>query len=225
LRGEPGTLAALLAEARACRACAAHLEPRPILRLHAKARILIVGQAPGVRAHETRTPWNDASGDRLRLWLGLDRETFYDETRIAIMPMGFCYPGRAPDGGDLPPRPECAPLWHRRLGALLTGIEMTLLVGGYAHAFYLGPRREASMGATVRAWRRFHPFVPLPHPSWRNNAWLARNEWFAAELLPALRRRVSELAGAPRQPARARASASASASSSRRSMSASLKPK
>lgn len=189
-------LDALLREVRACRVCAAHLPlgPRPVLRARATARLLIVGQAPGTRVHETGIPWNDPSGDRLRAWLDLGRETFYDEARIAIVPMGFCYPGRNPRGGDNPPRPECAPLWHPPLVEALPRLALTLLVGRYAQAFYLGPRRRASLTETVRAWAGYGPQVlPLPHPSWRNTAWLRNNPWFETELLPALRTRVHAL--------------------------------
>lgn len=181
----------LLARVRACRVCAAHLPlgPRPVLRAAVTARLLIVGQAPGTRVHETGIPWNDRSGDRLRDWLGFDRERFYDETRVAIMPTGFCYPGRAANGGDLPPRPECAPLWHPPLRAALPAITLTLLVGSYAQAWYLGPPRRASVTETVRAWRDYLPdFLPLPHPSWRTTRWQRDNPWFDDELLPELRR-------------------------------------
>lgn len=186
----------VLAEARACRLCAAHLPlgPRPTLRASAGARLLIVGQAPGTKVHATGIPWNDRSGDRLRDWLGLDRDTFYDETRIAIVPMGLCYPGVDAHGGDLPPRRECAPYWHPRIRPLLTGIGLTLLIGQYAQRFYLGDRRRPSMSETVAAWRDYLPdFLPLPHPSWRNTAWLRRNPWFESELVPVLRARVAEL--------------------------------
>jgi len=189
-------LAALIEEARACRVCAAHLPhgPRPVLRAAASARLLIVGQAPGSKVHATGIPWNDPSGDRLRDWLALDRETFYDEGRIAIVPMGFCYPGRDARGGDLPPRPECAPLWHPPLRATLTGVELTLLVGQYAQAHYLGRRRQSSLTETVRAWADYGPaFLPLPHPSWRNTGWLKKNPWFEADLLPELRARVRRI--------------------------------
>jgi uracil-DNA glycosylase len=189
-------LATLLREIRACRLCAASLPlgPRPVLRAKASARLLIIGQAPGTKVHETGIPWNDRSGDRLRDWLQLDRDTFYDESRIAIVPMGFCYPGVDAEGGDLPPRKECAPLWHARVMAHLPRLELTLLVGSYAQAHYLGDRRAATMTETVQAWRDHAPcFVPLPHPSWRNTAWLKRNPWFETELLPALRKRVSNL--------------------------------
>ncbi len=189
-------LAAVIAAARACRVCAAHLPlgPRPVLRAKASARLLIVGQAPGTRVHETGVPWNDASGDRLRDWLALDREAFYDESRIAIVPMGFCYPGRDARGGDNPPRPECAPLWHPRLSANLPNLGLTLLVGQYAQGYYLGARRRGNLTETVRAWADYAPrFAPLPHPSWRNTAWLKRNPWFERDLLPTLRARVHRL--------------------------------
>lgn len=187
-----GDLETLLARVRACRVCegALPLGPRPVLRARASARLLIVGQAPGTRVHATGIPWNDPSGDRLRAWLDLDRETFYDDSRIAILPIGFCYPGRDLRGGDLPPRPECAPLWHPELRRHLPRIELTLLVGSYAQAFYLGGRRETSLAETVRAFRRYLPDFPLPHPSWRNTAWLRANPWFEAELVPELRARV-----------------------------------
>ena len=165
-----------------------------MLRAQQSAQLLIVGQAPGTRVHETGVPWNDPSGDRLRSWLDLGREVFYDESRIAIVPMGFCYPGRDLRGGDRPPRPECAPLWHPPLRAALPNIELTLLVGSYAQAYYLGKRRRGSMSETVRAWQDYLPeFLPLPHPSWRNTAWLNRNSWFERDLVPELRRRVSPL--------------------------------
>ena len=186
----------LLAEVRACRICAAHLPlgPRPVVRASATARLLIVGQAPGTKVHETGIPWNDPSGDRLRAWLALDRDTFYDERRIAIIPAGFCYPGRFERGGDKPPRPECAPTWHGRLRALLPKIELTLLVGQYAQAFYLGARRKDSLTETVRKWRAHLPdFLPTPHPSWRSTNWLKRNPWFDDEVVPELRRRVAAL--------------------------------
>jgi uracil-DNA glycosylase len=189
-------LPALLREIRACRVCAAHLplEPRPVLRAKESARLLIVGQAPGTKVHDSGIPWNDRSGDRLRQWLQLDRETFYDDSRIAIVPMGFCYPGVDAHGGDLPPRQECAPLWHARVLAHLPRLELTLLVGSYAQMHYLGDRRAATMTETVQAWREHAPrFIPLPHPSWRNTAWLKRNPWFEAELLPVLRERVKNL--------------------------------
>ena len=182
----------LLVEVRACTVCRAYLEPRPVLRAAGTARLLIVGQAPGRKVHATGIPWNDPSGDRLRLWLGMDRTDFYDESRIAIIPTGLCFPGSG-KGGDLPPRPECAPLWHPRLLAQLPEIRLTLLIGQYAQAFYLGDRRKPALTATVAAWQEFLPrFLPLPHPSPRNQLWLQRNPWFEAELLPVLQSRVAE---------------------------------
>ncbi len=213
----PGSrLERLAVEARGCRICEPHLPlgPRPVFRVSTTARLLIVGQAPGTRVHETGIPWNDASGDRLRDWLGLDREIFYDVRRIAIVPMGLCYPGVDRHGGDLPPRRECAPAWQARFLALMPRIELVLLVGSYAQAFHLRERRSRSMTETVARWRDYLPrFIPLPHPSWRNIALMKRNPWFAAELLPELRRRVRPLVE-PDQP-----------SASIRSMSSSLKPK
>jgi uracil-DNA glycosylase len=190
------SLADVAAAARACTLCADTLPlgPRPVFRVSPTARLLIVGQAPGTRVHETGIPWNDPSGDRLRDWFALDRETFYDEARIAIVPAGFCYPGRDPRGGDLPPRPECAPAWHARLFAHMLAVGLTLLVGQYAQALYLGKTRKATLTETVAAWRDHPPdCLPLPHPSWRNTAWLKKNPWFEAELLPDLRQRVEEL--------------------------------
>lgn len=190
------SLARVVKQARACRLCAEHLPlgPRPVLRARSSARILIVGQAPGTKVHETGIPWNDASGDRLRDWLALDRDTFYDQARIAIVPMGFCYPGRDARGGDRPPRPECAPTWHPPILAHLPRVALTLLVGSYAQRYYLRERRAASLTETVRDWRAYAPaMIPLPHPSWRNTAWLRRNPWFDAELVPALRERVAAL--------------------------------
>lgn len=190
------TLDQAIAAAIACTLCADHLPlgPRPVFRMSRTARLLIVGQAPGTRVHETGIPWNDASGQRLREWLSVDPETFYDESRIAILPIGFCYPGRYDRGGDLPPRRECAPLWHRRLTAHMPDLALVLLVGQYAQAYYLGRRRRGSLTATVAAWRDYLPdYLPLPHPSWRNTAWLRRNPWFDSELLPELRLRVGRI--------------------------------
>ncbi len=184
-----------LQEARGCRVCARHFlhAPRPVVRATRSARLLIVGQAPGRRVHESGIPWNDPSGDRLRTWLALPREEFYDESRVAIVPMGLCYPGTV-DGADLPPRPECAPLWQARIRSQLPAIGLTLLVGAYAQAFHLGRRRRQGMTETVRSFGDYLPeFMPLPHPSWRNTAWLRRNGWFEDELLPVLRARVRVL--------------------------------
>jgi len=190
------TLDQAMAAARACTICAAELPlgPNPVFRLSATARLLIVGQAPGTKVHETGIPWNDRSGDRLRDWLAVGHETFYDESRIAILPAGFCYPGRHQRGGDLPPRRECAPMWHRRLTTHLPDVRLTLLIGQYAQAHYLGRRRCHSLTATVAAWRDYMPqFLPLPHPSWRNTAWLRKHPWFEEELLPVLRAKVAAL--------------------------------
>jgi len=185
----------LLAEVRACEHCSAHLPlgPRPVLQAHASAKVLIVGQAPGTRVHETGIPWNDPSGDRLREWMGVDRKAFYDERRFAIIPMGYCYPGRG-KSGDLPPRRECAELWLDQLLAQLPEIQFTLVLGQYAQAHYLGKRRKSSLTATVLAWREYRPrFLPLPHPSPRNTHWLQKNPWFEKETVPALRRRLKRL--------------------------------
>ena len=190
------TLVAVLGQARACQLCTDHLPlgPRPVLRASASARLLIVGQAPGTRVHASGIPFDDPSGDHLRGWLGIDRASFYDQSRIAIMPMGLCYPGRNPKGGDAPPRPECAPVWHARVLAALPGVELTLLVGGYAQRYYLGDAGRAAVGATVANWREHLPtYLPLPHPSWRTRAWVARRPWFERELLPALRHRITAL--------------------------------
>lgn len=192
----PAKLDALLAQIRACRLCERHLPlgPRPVLQASATARLLIVSQAPGRRVHETGIPFNDPSGDRLRGWLGIDRDTFYDAHRIAIVPVGFCYPGKG-KSGDLPPRPECAATWHPRLLPLLTKVQLTLAVGQYAHAFLLGERRGPTLTDTVRAWRTHlaDNVLPLPHPSPRNQAWLRHHPWFEREVLPELRRRVAAL--------------------------------
>jgi uracil-DNA glycosylase len=183
-----------IAEIRACTLCAPDLPlgPRPVLRGRPSARLLIISQAPGTRVHETGLSFNDRSGDRLRAWLALDRETFYDETRIAIAPMGFCYPGRDGKGGDLPPRRECAPLWHARLLAFFPAVELTLLVGSYAISHYLPGARAGSMTEVIARWREFLPEVfVLPHPSWRTTRWLRDNPWFETEALPELRARVA----------------------------------
>ena len=184
----------LLAEVRACRHCAGDLPlgPRPVLRLAPTARLLIVGQAPGTRVHESGIPWNDPSGDRLRGWLLMDRQVFYDAARVAIVPMGFCYPGRDARGGDNPPRPECAPLWHERVLAHLPDLRLTLLVGRYAHARYIDGARRRPLTETVRAWRDLGPAVLLlPHPRWSTTAWQRKNPWFDTDLLPDLRQRVA----------------------------------
>jgi len=186
----------LLGEVRSCRICADRLPlgPRPVLRAKTPARILIVGQAPGTKVHETGIPWNDPSGDRLREWMNVDRTTFYDASRIAIVPMGFCYPGRDTRGGDLPPRPECAPTWHDAILNELPNIRLTLLFGHYAQKHYLGEARGRSLTETVGRWRAYTPaYLPMPHPSWRNTAWLKKHPWFESEVVPYLRRRVRAL--------------------------------
>jgi uracil-DNA glycosylase len=185
----------LLRDIRACRICEAQLPlgPRPVLAASAEARLLIVSQAPGARVHATGIPWNDASGRRLRDWLQLDETTFYDEKRVAIVPMGFCYPGRA-GSGDAPPRLECRATWHPRLLPLLRNVELTLSIGQYAQAYCLGARRKPSLSETVRAWREYLPTqLPLPHPSPRNVGWFKANPWFEAEVVPVLRERVHDL--------------------------------
>jgi uracil-DNA glycosylase len=189
-------LDALLAEVRACTHCQSllPLAPRPVLRAHSQASVLLVGQAPGTRVHESGVPWNDPSGVRLRQWLDVSPELFYTPEKFAIIPMGFCYPGRDPRGGDCPPRPECAPLWHSRLRALLPNIRLTLLIGSYAQQYYLGARAHKKLSDTVLHWRDFAPdFLPVPHPSPRNTRWLKRNPWFETEVVPALRERVHAL--------------------------------
>jgi uracil-DNA glycosylase len=189
----------LLREIRACRLCEAHLPlgPRPVLAASASARLLIVSQAPGARVHATGIPWNDASGRRLREWLKVDEATFYDPQRVAIVPMGFCYPGRA-GSGDAPPRPECRATWHPRLLPLLRKVEFTLSIGQYAQAWCLGARRKATLTDTVRAWREYLPdHMPLPHPSPRNVGWFKANPWFEADVLPALRERVHAVLSQP----------------------------
>lgn len=190
-----GSFPQLLSEIRKCRVCEEHLPcgPRPILVAHQLAPILIVGQAPGRRVHETGIAWNDPSGNRLREWLGVERETFYDETKIAIVPMGFCYPGTG-KFGDLPPRPECADLWHDQLLAELTSVKLTLVVGTYAQKYRLGKRCKSTLTETVKSWKEYRPScLTLPHPSPRNNRWLKNNPWFVDDVLPYLKSRVKRL--------------------------------
>lgn len=189
------SLAASIAGCRHCRDVAANPlphEPRPVAVLSAKARILIAGQAPGRRVHDTGIPFNDASGDRLRDWLGVERAQFYDPGNFAIVPMGFCFPGYDARGSDLPPRRECAPIWRRRAIEAMPQIELVLAIGSHAQRWHLGAGISASMTETVRAWRTHLAagVLPMPHPSWRNTGWLRRNPWFETELLPELRRNV-----------------------------------
>jgi len=188
------TYKALLTQVHACTLCAAYLPHgvRPVLQLHPQARILIASQAPGRKVHESGIPFNDASGNRLREWMGITREVFYDPKQVAIVPMGLCFPGTG-KSGDLPPRPECAPAWRKPLLGHLRHLELTLVIGQYAQAYHLGTQ-HASLTDAVKSWRDHWPHVlPLPHPSPRNNLWLRRNPWFEAEVLPALRSRVAEL--------------------------------
>ena len=188
-------LDALLAEIRACRLCAAQLPlgPRPVLRASGTSRLLIVGQAPGTKVHASGIPWDDASGKRLREWLEIDTDDFYDASRIAIVPMGFCYPGKS-GAGDAPPRPECRATWHPRLLPLLSNVQLTLPIGQYAQGYCLGARRKATLTDTVRAWRDYMPeHLPLPHPSPRNIGWFKANPWFERDVVPVLRERVREL--------------------------------
>jgi uracil-DNA glycosylase len=190
------SLKSLLTDVRRCTACAAHLPlgPRPVVQMHASARILIAGQAPGSRVHETGIPFNDPSGDRLRLWLGISKEIFYDAKQIALLPMGFCYPGTG-KSGDHPPRPECAPLWCAPLLAHLPNLKLTLAIGQYAQGYHL-PDEKGALTEIVRAWEKHWPdIVPLPHPSPRNNIWLKRNPWFEETLIPVLRERLAVVLG------------------------------
>ena len=197
--GAAKTVENLEADISACRACAgdfgathtAH-DPRPVAWLSSTARILIAGQAPGMRVHETGIPFNDRSGDRLRDWMGIDRDVFYDRDRVAILPMAFCFPGYDAKGSDLPPPKRCAALWREKALAAMPQVRLTLLVGGYAQKWTLKTRE--GLTETVRRWRDFGDgVIPLPHPSWRNTGWLKKNPWFEAEVLPALRARVADL--------------------------------
>ena len=186
----------LLREIRACRICADELADgvRPVLRISDSARICIAGQAPGRRVHASGIPYDDRSGERLREWLGLGPDAFYDESRIAIVPMGFCFPGYTELGADKPPRPECARHWHNRLFAAAPRFELMLAIGSHAQHYHLNGGARKSVTDTVRAWREYGPFtIPLPHPSWHNNHWLKNNPWFGSELVPYLRARVAEI--------------------------------
>lgn len=183
------TVDAILADIRRCKVCQSQLPhpPRPVVQAHRSARLIIIGQAPGSKVHESGIPWHDQSGDRLRDWTGLDEATFYDASRVALMPMGFCYPGQA-NGADLPPRPECAPLWHSRMLAALPRVKLTLLVGMHAQDYYLRDEAQATLTETVRSFAAYGPArFPLPHPSWRSTGWMRRNPWFEAKVLPTLR--------------------------------------
>ncbi|MFA0147957.1 uracil-DNA glycosylase family protein [Vibrio lentus] len=184
----------LLKEIRQCTACEPHLShgANPVIQAHPNARLLIIGQAPGIKVHQSSIPWNDASGERLREWLGMDSDTFYDQQKVAIVPMGFCYPGKG-KSGDLPPRKECAALWHQKVLQSLPNIQMTLLIGQYAQNYYLKDKATNTLTETVRNWQAWAPeFLPLPHPSPRNNIWLKKNPWFESEVIPYIRKHVSE---------------------------------
>ena len=191
----------VLSEIRACRICRDQParkplphEPNPVLRVSRSARICIIGQAPGTRVHQSGTPFTDPSGDRLRDWMGVDSDFFYDEAKVAIIPMGFCFPGLDAKGGDLPPRPECARAWRPRLFEALPDFDLTLLIGQYAQKYHLPGGMPGTLTETVSRWRDYAPrYLPMPHPSWRNNAWLKKNPWFAAELLPYLRDRIDRI--------------------------------
>jgi len=186
----------ILSDIAACRACAPYLPhvPRPVTRVSRETRLLIAGQAPGRLVHETGLPFNDPSGNRLRQWMGIDRETFYGRPEIGVAAMAFCFPGTNPKGGDYPPPPRCAAMWRAPLLAELPNVELTLLVGSYAQDWALPGRTSKTMTETIARWREFGPNVlPMPHPSWRNTGWLKRNPWFEEEVTPYLRRRVADI--------------------------------
>lgn len=186
----------LLREINDCRLCEDHLPlgPRPVLQANPQAKILIVGQAPGRKVHETGIPFNDPSGDRLRNWMGIDKNIFYDSSKIAILPMGFCYPGTG-KSGDFPPRPECAEAWREQLLSNLPKVELTLLVGQYGQKYHLGTSRKNNLKETVKSWKEYWKkgLLPLPHPSPRNNMWLRKNTWFEKDILPTLKSRIQKL--------------------------------
>ncbi|WP_298337539.1 uracil-DNA glycosylase family protein [uncultured Erythrobacter sp.] len=197
MSGCPST-ESLHAEIKTCTICSTHLPlgPRPIVQFSSRSRILIIGQAPGTKVHASGVPWDDDSGDRLRDWLGLEEEAFYDPNKVALMPMGFCYPGKT-KGGDAPPRKECAPAWHDRILGKLPRGRLTLLVGTFAQAQYLPQAKKLSLTERVRQGQHqseaLGPVIPLPHPSWRVRMWMKRNPWYEEEVLPALRQRVAQI--------------------------------
>lgn len=186
----------LLRDIATCQHCTdLPLGPRPVVQASAAAKVLIIGQAPGTKVHKSGVPWDDASGERLRSWLGLTPSVFYDPQQIAIMPMGFCYPGKQSKGGDLPPRPECAPLWHKKIRENLPALQLTLLVGSYAQKYYLKDTGYNTMGETVAHWADYHAanIIPLPHPSWRVVNFIRKNPWFEDQLLPVVKGRIADL--------------------------------
>ncbi len=188
------SLSDVITNIRDCSHCQAHLPLgcRPVIRGQSSARLLIIGQAPGAKVHASGIPWDDASGERLRRWLNLADDVFYDEQKVAIMPMGFCYPGKG-KSGDLPPRPECAPMWHGPVLAQLPNVQLTLLIGSYAQQYYL-PGKVKTLTERVQRWREYGPtFIPLVHPSPRNQLWLKKNPWFEADIIPAVQKRVAEM--------------------------------
>lgn len=185
----------LLGNIQNCSECCANLpvEPRPVVSAHPESKIVIIGQAPGIEVHETGIPWNDPSGNRLREWLDVDDKLFYDPSVFALIPMGFCYPGKG-KSGDLPPRPECAPLWHKPLLNAMPRVQLKLLFGMYAQQYYLGKKKKRTLTDTVKNYSEYLPeFLPLPHPSPRNNIWLKKNPWFEKELLPSLRSLIKKI--------------------------------
>jgi len=191
----PNDLEILLKEIKKCTHCVQHLPlgPNPVVDATGTSKILIVGQAPGTKVHESGIPWDDASGKRLREWMGIDSEMFYDNSKIAIVPMGFCYPGRG-KGGDLPPRKECAPLWHQKLLDRLPTLKLTLLIGQYAQQYYLKDKRKRTLTETVKAFEEYFPnYFPLVHPSPRNQIWMKKNEWFERQVIPVLQKKVKQI--------------------------------
>ncbi|MDV7137739.1 uracil-DNA glycosylase family protein [Maribacter sp. TH_r10] len=185
----------LLSEIRGCKVCKEHLPlgPRPIVTAHQNSKIVIIGQAPGTKVHKTGVPWDDPSGEQLRKWLGISDEVFYDASKIALIPMGFCYPGKG-KSGDLPPRPECAPLWHKPLLSKMPNVELVILIGRYAQNYYLGKAAKKTLTETVKAYKSYLPdYFPLPHPSPRNRFWLTKNPWFEERVIPVLKKRVADI--------------------------------
>ena len=185
----------LLSEIRSCQVCNSHLPlgPRPVVAAHANAKIVIIGQAPGTKVHQTGVPWDDPSGRQLRKWLNILDTDFYDESKIALVPMGFCYPGKG-KGGDLPPRPECAPLWHNTLLSRMPNLELIILIGTYSQDYYLGKTAKRTLTETVKGYQEFLPkYFPLPHPSPRNRFWQSKNPWFAEDVIPVLQERVARI--------------------------------